>query len=85
MQWSDTEQAGFTTGKPWLKVGGKLEEINVEKELSSEDSILSYYKKLIRLRKHIQSLHKEIIMLMKQIIRKFMAFFANLKDSSCLY
>lgn len=20
MQWSDTEQAGFTTGKPWLKV-----------------------------------------------------------------
>lgn len=39
MQWSDTEQAGFTTGKPWLKVGGKLEEINVEKELSSEDSI----------------------------------------------
>ena len=51
MQWSDAEQAGFTTGKPWLKVAGKLEEINVEKERSSEDSILSYYKKLIRLRK----------------------------------
>ena len=51
MQWSDAEQAGFTTGKPWLKVAGKLEEINVEKERSSEDSILSYYKKLIWLRK----------------------------------
>lgn len=51
MQWSASENAGFTAGKPWLKVNPGYIDINVEKQLHDETSVLSYYKKLIALRK----------------------------------
>ncbi|MFC0302647.1 alpha-glucosidase [Virgibacillus soli] len=50
MQWNTEENAGFTTGTPWLKVNPNYKEINVEMELQNLDSILNYYKKMIRLR-----------------------------------
>jgi oligo-1,6-glucosidase len=51
MQWEANEQAGFTTGKPWIKVNPNYPEINVQQALAVEDSIFYYYQKLIRLRK----------------------------------
>lgn len=51
MQWSNEKEAGFTKGKPWIKIPKTYEYINVEKEKKEEDSILSYYKDLIKLRK----------------------------------
>lgn len=51
MQWSHEKEAGFTTGKPWLKVNPNYTEINVEDQLKDEDSVLYFYKKLIALRK----------------------------------
>lgn len=51
VQWDDTTNAGFTSGKPWLKVNPNYKEINVKKQLAEEDSVLAYYKKLISLRK----------------------------------
>lgn len=52
MQWNDTHMAGFTAGeKTWLGVNPNYRDINVESQLSDEDSILNFYKKLIRLRK----------------------------------
>lgn len=51
VQWDDTANAGFTSGKPWLKVNPNYKEINVKKQLAEEDSVLAYYKKLISLRK----------------------------------
>lgn len=51
MQWSYEKEAGFTTGKPWLKVNPNYTEINVEDQLKDEDSVLHFYKKLIALRK----------------------------------
>src|SRR5690625_632982 len=50
MQWNATEKAGFTTGTPWMKVNPNYEEINVEAERADPNSILNYYKELIRLR-----------------------------------
>src|SRR5690625_347420 len=50
MQWDANENAGFTTGTPWMKVNPNYEAINVEKELADPNSILNYYKKLICLR-----------------------------------
>lgn len=50
IQWDSTENAGFTTGKPWLKINPRYDEINVEKALKDENSIFYYYKKLIELR-----------------------------------
>ncbi|MBD8069918.1 glycoside hydrolase family 13 protein [Bacillus sp. PS06] len=51
MQWTDGENAGFTTGKPWLKVNPNFTDINVEKALNEQESIYHYYRKLIQLRK----------------------------------
>lgn len=50
MHWTIAEHAGFTTGTPWLPVNTNYTEINVAKALCSEDSVLSFYKKLTRLR-----------------------------------
>ena len=52
MQWSDEKNAGFTTGKPWLKVNPNYTSINAASQTTDEDSIYSFYKKLIALRKH---------------------------------
>ncbi len=51
MQWSDGENAGFTTGTPWLPVNPNYREINAEAALADPDSVFYYYQKLIRLRK----------------------------------
>lgn len=51
MQWSNGKNAGFTTGSPWLKINPNYLEINVDEQENNVDSVLSYYKKLIALRK----------------------------------
>lgn len=52
MQWDDTENAGFSTGKPWLKVNPNYKNINVKAALADPNSIFYHYKKLISLRKN---------------------------------
>ena len=51
MQWSAAENAGFTTGKPWMMVNPNYTEVNVEQQQGDPDSILNFYKKLIAYRK----------------------------------
>jgi oligo-1,6-glucosidase len=51
VQWDDTEQAGFTTGTPWIKVNPNYPAINVKQALNDPNSVFHYYQKLIRLRK----------------------------------
>ena len=51
MQWDSGENAGFTTGTPWLKVNPNYTDINVEKELRDPNSIFCYYRRLLELRK----------------------------------
>ena len=50
-QWNDGENAGFTTGKPWLKVNPAYTRINLEADRKSPDSIFAYYQKLTALRR----------------------------------
>lgn len=52
MQWSDEKNAGFTTGTPWLKVNPNYTAINAAAQTKDEDSVYSFYKKLIALRKN---------------------------------
>jgi oligo-1,6-glucosidase len=51
MQWNDCENAGFTTGTPWIRLNPNYTDINVENALKDENSIFYYYQKLIKLRK----------------------------------
>lgn len=50
MQWNTQENAGFTTGKPWIEVNPNYKEINVETEEKNENSVLNFFKKMIALR-----------------------------------
>lgn len=51
MQWNAEKNVGFTMGKPWLAVNENYREINVEDQEKDPNSVLNYYKRLIRLRK----------------------------------
>ena len=51
IQWDDSTHAGFTTGTPWLKVNQNYAEINVAEQENNPESVLNYFRKMIRLRK----------------------------------
>lgn len=50
-QWDTTENAGFTTGKPWLKVNPNYSLINAEAQEKDPNSVLNYFRKVVQLRK----------------------------------
>jgi len=56
MQWDAGLNAGFTKGNPWLKVNPNHTTVNVEAQEKDPQSILSYYKKMITLRKENKTL-----------------------------
>ena len=84
MQWDDSLNAGFTTGKPWFRVSDRYKEINVKQALEDRDSIFYYYKKLIELR------HKESILtegnyqLLLPDDEKIFAYLRNTENESWL-
>ena len=51
MQWDNTKYAGFSEAEPWLMVNDNKDTINVEESLKDENSILNFYKKLIKVHK----------------------------------
>jgi len=54
MPWDTSENAGFTTGTPWLALNLNYNKINVADQLKREDSVFHYYQKLIKLRKEYE-------------------------------
>lgn len=51
VQWSAEENAGFSTGTPWFHVNPNYKEINVAAAEADPDSILNYYRAILKLRK----------------------------------
>ena len=51
MQWDASENAGFTSGTPWIDVNPNYTSINTEAEKNDPDSVLNYYKAMIAFRK----------------------------------
>lgn len=51
MQWNDQPNGGFTTGTPWMGVNDNYKTINVEKQWNDPNSVLSFYREMINLRK----------------------------------
>jgi alpha-glucosidase len=56
MQWDNSKNAGFTEGKPWLRVDRNYQAINVQAQKDDKDSMLTLYKKLVALREREPSL-----------------------------
>ena len=52
MQWDNSENAGFTTGTPWIAVNENYNEINAKQCLEDENSVFHHYRKLIDIRKN---------------------------------
>ena len=50
MLWDASEQAGFTTGTPWLPVNSNKDEINAAAAVADPDSVFHHYRRLIELR-----------------------------------
>jgi oligo-1,6-glucosidase len=55
-QWSDKSQAGFTSGKPWIKLNPDAAFVNAAMQETNDDSVLNYFRKIIRLRKELTEL-----------------------------
>ena len=53
VQWDDSENAGFTTGKPWFYVNQNFKEINAAAQEADPNSLLNFYRKAIALRKSL--------------------------------
>jgi len=56
MQWDSGTNAGFTTGKPWIKINENSRTVNVSDELQQKSSILNTYKALLKIRNTEKSL-----------------------------
>ncbi|AYB44725.1 alpha,alpha-phosphotrehalase [Paenibacillus lautus] len=53
MLWHDGDQAGFTTGTPWIKLDERYPLINAQSEVDNPQSIYHHYRKLIKMRKNL--------------------------------
>jgi len=56
MPWTDAENAGFTSGRPWLPVDPEHRKSNVELQARDPASLLNFYKRLIALRRERRAL-----------------------------
>ena len=55
-QWSDSKNAGFTNGTPWIRITSDYRRYNAEDEAVRADSVLNFYKKAIAIRKEHKGL-----------------------------
>ncbi len=53
VQWSGEENAGFSTGNPWIGVNPNYVHINAAQQEQDPDSVLNFYRKAIALRKKL--------------------------------
>lgn len=96
MQWDDTENAGFTTGKPWIGVNPNYKDINVAKQLKDPKSVLNFYKNMINIKKEneiftygkydiILPKHDKIYAYTRTLGDEKVVVICNLKDTDALY
>ena len=56
MQWDDSNFGGFSKSKPWININPNYKTINVKNQINDEDSILNFYKTMIKIRKSNEAL-----------------------------
>lgn len=86
-QWSDEDGAGFTNGKPWLRLNPNYKMIHAKDQMQREDSVYSFYKKLIALRKNPE--YKEAVVYGETIpvleeVHNLMAYYRKGKEKTLL-
>lgn len=84
MQWNSSKNAGFTKGKPWIGVNENYKTINVEAEEKDENSVLNFYKKLIKLKKSNEALIYGVYDLILEEDRSIYAYTRTLNNDKFL-
>ena len=81
MQWSAGENAGFTTGTPWLAPPENYKTINAKAERADTDSVFHFYQTLIRLRKEMPIIQKGDIFFLERENASVLAYERSLGNS----
>ncbi|MCL4220767.1 MAG: DUF3459 domain-containing protein [Phycisphaerales bacterium] len=85
MQWTgDAERAGFTTGSPWSEVHPSVNQVNVDRQRKQPGSLLSLYRRLIRLRQTRPALHAGDFTLLDAGDDRVLAFVRSHEDDRLL-
>ncbi|MDJ0599105.1 MAG: alpha-glucosidase [Crocosphaera sp.] len=64
MPWNNSLNGGFTEGKPWYKLPLDYQQRNVENQVKDPDSILNYYKQVIKIRRNVSALRRGNLILL---------------------
>lgn len=84
MQWSAKENAGFSKATPWIGVNENYKKINVEEQQKDSDSIFSFYKKLIQLRKEKEVISEGEIAFIENENENILAYTRSLKGQELI-
>lgn len=58
-QWNNDNNCGFTDNKPWIKINNNYKVINAKSQIDNPNSVFSFYKELISIRKN--SIYSDIL------------------------
>ena len=84
MQWSNSDFAGFSNVKPWIGINPNYKDVNVENQIIDRNSILNFYKNMIKIRKEHEALIYGEYKLILQYDEKIYAYERLLGDSKFL-
>ncbi len=84
MQWDSSENAGFTSGTPWLKLHPDYKTRNVEAQQKDENSLFNLTRKLIALRKEYVTLRRGDFIHLENTPKKVLAYFRKDKNETIL-
>ena len=85
MQWDTTEHSGFSTSEPWLPVAENFKEKNVERESDDANSLLNFYKSIIKLRNENEILKEGTLRVDEELSNgKLLVFYRELNGSKLL-
>ena len=90
-QWDDSENAGFTNGKPWLKVNPRYTEINLAADRKDPGGIFAWYQQLAQLRKEQPAIldgtleflledHKQMVVYLRRCEEQTLLVVVNLSN-----
>ncbi|CCG84095.1 protein of unknown function [Taphrina deformans PYCC 5710] len=84
MQWSNTAQAGFTTGTPWTRVHDDFPSLNVDLQKVDESSVYHFYRTLLTLRKQKRALRAGLFQMLEPDNQQTMVYLKSFEEEVLL-
>ena len=84
MQWDESEGAGFTKAKPWMIINPNHKTVNVKSQLNDDNSVLSFYKKIISVRTNNKVISEGSFRLLKEKDKDLFVYERTLNEKGYL-